>query len=150
MRTLVLLLSLILVSFQGPKKIKVARIYFAQNSSKFLEVNPTDKKTKATTVFNEFAKRVKSEDGGIKLLVCSNFDEDDARKLVEDRLMAVKDALMNAGVVQSVIGWQYPSVKVDIYAVSKKIIEAEKSDIKKDSLKALNRFVEIRYLMRAK
>jgi hypothetical protein len=149
MKTFILFLSIVLVSFQEPKKITTARVYFAQNSSEILEINPINKKTKTSSVLNEFAKRVKSEDGGIKLMVCTNFDETDRKKLDDTRLMAVRDALNKLGVTHS-IQLQYPHVSINLTVHSKSVIEAEKSELKKDSLKAYNRFVEIKYLPRAK
>jgi hypothetical protein len=149
MKTFILFLSIVLVSFQEPKKIQIARVYFAQNSSEILEINPIDKKTKTTSVLNEFAKRVKSEDGGIKLMVCTNYDETNRKKLDDTRLTAVRDALIKLGVTNS-IQLQYPHVSINLTVHSKGVIEAEKSELKKDSLKAYNRFVEIKYLARAK
>ncbi len=149
MKTVILFLSIVLVSFQEPKKNQIARVYFAQNSSEILEVNPIDKKTKAQTVINEFVKRVQAENGGIKLMVCTNFDETNRKKLDDTRLMAVHDALIKSGVTTS-IQRQWPHISINLTVHSKSVIEAEKSQIKKDSLKAYNRFVEIKYLPRAK
>jgi hypothetical protein len=53
MKTFILFLSIVLVSFQEPKKITTARVYFAQNSSEILEINPINKKTKTSSVLNE-------------------------------------------------------------------------------------------------
>ena len=149
MKTVILFLSIVLVSFQEPKKNQIARVYFAQNSSEILEINPIDKKTKTTSVLNEFAKRVKSEDGGIKLMVCTNYDETNRKKLDDNRLTAVNDAFNKLGVTHS-IQRQYPHVSINLTVHSKSVIEAEKSELKKDSLKAYNRFVEIKFLPRAK
>lgn len=151
MRTILLLLSIVLVAFQQPKKKTIDRVYFGQNSSDILAISPVDKKTKSEDVLKNFVEMAKSGTGIIKLRCCVNYDEVNLNPLTDKRLDNVRDELLKLGAPVGSIDTEYfnKNKSVDLSAKPQSAIDTIKQESKKEFFKAHNRFVELKFLKRS-